>query len=206
MSDHIYPTLAGLVPKVGRYPGFNTRVKASVSGRERRARFQLYPLWRFVLKYEFLRDTAAANELKKILSLFLVCGGQFDSFLFTDPDGCSETDHQFATCNGSDTTFQLTRKTTDGSLSFIEPVENVNVVTNVKRNGVALTPVTDYTVGATGIVSTAIAGTNGHALTWTGTYYNRSRFLFDEAQFDRMVAELWELGKCELRGAPGNKI
>jgi hypothetical protein len=206
MSNLVFPTLIGVMPNVGRMPIFRTRIQAGVSGDEFRLAYQAYPLWSFKLQFEFLRDDAANNELNKILALFMAVRGSWDNFLYTDPDRNSVTDWQFGICDSVLTQFQLTRPTTDGSISFVEPVQNVNALTNIKRAGVTLTNPGDYTVSATGLVSFTSPGTNGQALTWTGTYYNRCRFEMDMAEVQRFMDKLWQLKTCDLRGAPGNKV
>lgn len=206
MSNNVFPTLIGLEPKVGRNPMFKTRIQSGVAGDEVRLAYQAYPLWKFRLRYEFLRDDAPNNELNKLAAFFLVMRGSYDSFLFTDPDRSAVADERFGTGDGSTTQFQLTRSTTDGTVSFVEPTQNVNVITNVKKNGVLQISPTDYTVSATGLVTFAGPPGGGLALTWTGTYYNRSRFMMDEAAFERFMYQLWALGSCDLLGAPSNKI
>jgi hypothetical protein len=102
--------------------------------------------------------------------------------------------------------FQLTRTITDGALSFVEPVQNVKTLTNIKRAGTTLANPADYTISSTGLVTLVSPGTNGQALTWTGEYYNRVRFMMDESQFKKFMNQLWSLGTCELWGSPMNKV
>lgn len=207
MSNLVYPALPGLQPTVGRFPNFRTRTQAGVAGDEVRTAYQAFPLWRFRLKYEFLRDDAANNELNKLLAFFMTMKGSFDSFLFDDVDRNSVTDLQFGVGDGAATQFQLVRNSTDGSsASFVEPVQNVNALTNIKKAGVAQTSPTNYTISATGLVTFAVPPALGAVLTWTGTYYNRCRFMMDEGQFERFMQQLWQLGTCDLWGAPGNKV
>jgi uncharacterized protein (TIGR02217 family) len=206
MSNSVFPVLVGLGFEAGRYPNFRTKILQAVSGAEQRAAFQAFPMWRFVLKFDFLRDDAANNELNKILSLFLSVRGQWDSLLFLDPDNFSVTDLLFGTCNGTATQFQLTRTITDGALSFVEPVQNVKTLTEIRRAGTLLASPADYTIGSTGLVTLVSPGTNGQALTWTGQYYNRVRFMMDEAQVKKFMDKLWNLGTCELWGSPMNKV
>lgn len=206
MSNNVFPTLLGLEPKVSRIPMFRTRVQQGVSGDEVRTAYQAFPLWKFKLKFEFLRDDAPNNELNKILALFMVARGQFDNFLFTDTDRSAVVDERFGTGDGVTTQFQLTRSSSDGALSFVEPVQNVNVLTNIKKAGVAQTSPTNYSISATGLVTFTAAPAAAAALTWTGTYYNRVRFMMDEANFERFMFQLWQLGTCDLLGAPGNKV
>lgn len=206
MSSVVFPTLAGLTWDRVKVPQFSTEIQRSVSGRESRLAYMLYPTWMFKLQFDILRAASAYQELQKIMGLFLEMRGAHDSFLFTDPDDSSVTDQQFGTRDGSTTEFQLLRTFGAGGYDFSEPIENVNVLTNIKSNGNALTNPTDYTISNTGLVTLAAAGTAGHVLTWTGTYYFRCRFREDMAEFNQFMKNLWNYRKCELVGALGNKI
>lgn len=206
MSQAVFPTLPGLQWSIGRAPGFNNKVQRAVSGKELRAAFMQYPLWTFRLSYEFLCAGNAGTELDTLAGFFLARRGSFDSFLFTDNADCSVTDMSFGAGNGSQTQFQLTRAYGAGGFTFTEPVQNVNTLTNVKVAGVTKTPTTDYTVSSTGMVTFTSAPANGAALTFTGTYYFRVRFLQDVADFEQFLKDLWQLKKLEFVGAPGNKV
>lgn len=207
MGNVVFPgAFAGLKFGGGMYPRFNTRVQTSVSAREQRAAFQAFPVWDFKRSYEVLREAASVDELRTILGFFLARKGMFDSWLFVNPEDSAVTDQQFGIANGSTLAFQLTRAFGAGGHTFVEPVQNVTAIVNVKRNGVTLTPTADYSVSATGLVTFVSAGTAGHALTWSGSFYYRCRFLIDVAETDKFSTQLWEMKKLEFRGAPGNKV
>lgn len=206
MSNIVYPSLLGQDIVATRAPAFATKVKRAVSGKEFRAAFMAYPLWNLSISYEFLRDGNRGADLQTIEGLFMQMRGAWDSFLVAVLSDFSVTDMPFGVGNGAQTAFQLTRTRGAGGFSFVEPVQNVNAITNVKKNGVTLTLTTDYTVGSTGIVTFVSAPAGGAALTWTGTYYFRCRFVRDEMESERFLADLWKLGKVELLGAPGNRL
>ncbi|WP_025041030.1 DUF2460 domain-containing protein [Nitrosospira briensis] len=205
MSNTVFPTLPGLAWSTGKHPIFKTKIQESVSGRELRSSFQAYPLWRFTLSYEFLRGDSN-DDLKKLLAFFLVVRGSWDSFLYSDPDFSSVTDYQFGVGDGSTTQFQLTRAISAGGNAFVEPVQNVNILTNIKKAGVTQTSPANYSISSTGLVTFVSAPAASASLTWTGTYYYRCRFMMDEGGFDQFMKQLWELKKCEFKGAPGNKV
>ena len=206
MSSVIFPVFRGLQWNVKKIPQFSTQVQQAVSGRESRIQYMLYPMYTFKLSYSVLRAAAAYSELQKMMGLFLQMRGAFDSFLYTDPDDASVTDQQFGTRDGTTVAFQLLRTFGAGGFTFIEPVQNVNALTNIKSNGVTLASPADYTISNTGLVTLAAGGTAGHALTWTGTYYYRVRFKEDVAEFNQFMKNLWDFRKCELYGALGNKV
>lgn len=199
MSNAVFPVLAGLKWDVGLSPQFSTRVQRSVSGMELRANFMAYPLWTFKLAYEVLRDDVANNELKQLVGFFLARRGMFDSFLYSNPSDHSATAEPFGTGAGVATQFQLTRSYG----GFTEPVQNVNGAPSIYVAGVLKTVTTDYTISSTGLVAFTVAPTG--ALTWTGSYYYRVRFLQDAADFNQFLQDLWDLKKMEFVGAVGNK-
>jgi hypothetical protein len=60
----IFPELVGLTFDRKKTPTFNTQVKTSVNGYETRTAMMAFPIWKFELAFEFLRENAAQNELK----------------------------------------------------------------------------------------------------------------------------------------------
>lgn len=207
MSSSVFPTLTGLAWDVAKTPAFSTEVQQAVSGAESRIGLRAYPLYQFDMKYEFLGNShaMAGNELKKLLGLFLKMRGSLDTFLYTDTSDYSVIDQNFGTGDGSDTTFQLIRTYGD-TFTFDEPIYNVNALTNIKVNGVTKTLTTDYTVSSTGLVTFVTPPALGHAITWTGTFYYRCRFLKDEASFSQFMRDLWELRQLQMLGSTMNKV
>jgi uncharacterized protein (TIGR02217 family) len=193
MSNAVFPTLPGLTWNVRKEPTWKTKIQESVSGKELRAAWMSYPNWRFSLSYEVLRANALA-ELQSLVGFFNARAGAFDSFLYHDPDDNSVTNYQFGTGDGSTKDFQLVRSYG----GFVEPVQNLNGSPSIYKAGVLQAPVSDYNLGATGIVSFVTAPANGAALTWTGNFYYRVRFAQDRAEFNQFLYQLWELKKLEF--------
>lgn len=211
MGNAVYPLLPGLLFPIGSSPKFNTRVTASITGAEVRTPLQLYPLYTLKLAYEFLRDlpsadipASPADELKKLLGFFLARQGMCDSFLFMHPSDYMTTGAVIALGDGTTKDFQLTR--TYGVFSgaeFVEPVQNVNIITNVKVDG---TPTTAYTISGSGLISFTSAPAAGKAITWSGSYYYRCRFDVDELDLDQFMQNLWEAKTVPMLGSPTNKL
>lgn len=199
MSDEVFPAMPGLAWNVTRSPEFNTKAFRSVSGKEVRAAFMAYPLWNYKLGFEFLRQGQGFSELEQLTGFFLSRKGAFDSFRYTDPDFNSVTDQQFGWGDGVTTQFQLLRSTS----GFLEPIQNVNALASIKKDGAATTA---YTINSTGLVTFTTAPTLGQALTWTGTYYIRCRFAQDLAEFNKFMDGLHDLKTLKMVGAPGNKV
>ena len=133
-----FPTLAGQGWSVHKKPTFNTIVATATSGREVRDSLWQYPLWEFELVFDGLDSTASSypglggQSLQSLMGLFLQSGGQFGTFLYTDPTDNAVVNQGIATGDGSTTTFTMGR-----SLGgFTEPVGWVTAISNVYLNGV----------------------------------------------------------------------
>lgn len=202
MSDAVLTITDGFDIVAVKTPIWATRRARAVSGFERRVQQRIYPMYAIDLTVNALRDAAGSDEAKNLIGFFNARAGMFDSFRITDPDDNSVTDQVFGARNGTTTQFQLLR--TFGG--FAEPVHNVNVLTNIKSNGVTLAAPADYSVSATGMVTLTAPGTAGHVLTWTGTYYWRVIFDEDKLPFRKMLQGLWDLKKLPLYGSVQNKV
>lgn len=202
MSNAVLTVSVGFKLEADKTPVWATGVAWSRSKRRITVQQQVYPIYQIGLSVEVLRDAAGLLEARNLLGFFNQRAGMFDSFLYTDPDDNAVTDEQFAVRDGVATQFQITRSWG----GFIEPVNNVNVLTNIKSNGVTLGSPADYTISGTGLVTLAAPGTNGHALTWTGSYYWRVAFDEDKLTFHKMFQSLFDLKKLPLIGSVMNKV
>jgi uncharacterized protein (TIGR02217 family) len=213
----LFPSgLPGLQWNVIKAPEFKNIVHGAVSGREVRVSEMIYPLWTITLSWSTLKDdqttqTPAApyDELKKILGFFLKQNGRLRAFQFDDVSDNNCADMQFGIGDGVTAAFQLTRIYGAGGFTFAEPVQNVNAITNIKDGGITIIQgagAGKYTINSTGLVTFGTVPAAGHALTWTGTYYYRVRFVLDSSEFNEFANQLWEQKKLAFVGAPGNKV
>lgn len=201
MGNAVFPTLAGVSwPKL-KTPIWKTAVQQAVSGRELRAAFRQYPVYKFTLTHDFLRADSTNAELQALLGFFNARKGSWDSFLYVDPLDNSVTSQSFGTGDGATTKFQLVR-TFGGD---VEPVMNLNGNPSVYKNGVLQTLGSSYTI-SDGLVTFATAPAAGAALTWTGSYYYRCRFERDSEDFEGFLQDLWSLKKISFFGCLGNKL
>lgn len=188
MTDAVFPVLPGLKWSGSKSPIWSTAVQQSTSGCEVRAALYANPLWKFSLSYEFLRDDAS-QELQQIIGLFNRCKGQFRPFLYRDPTDCTVTDQRFGTGNGVQRTFQLVRSIG----GFAEPVAAVAGTPLILAGGSA---VTGFSIdGGTVTFASPPSG----ALSWSGEFYYRCRFLEDTLTFENFLYRLWELKSLEFR-------
>lgn len=197
MSNAVLPDLPGIAWPVTKKPTFATKTQTAVSMRELRYREAAYPVYEIGLTFEFLRP----DEFEQLCGFFLLRNGSFDSFLWIDKDDCSVTDQALGTADGSRTQWQLVRSFG----GFVEPVENVNVISAIKVAGVTQSA-SAYTITSTGLLVFVTPPAAGSAIAWSGTFYYRCRFLDDSADFSKFMAGLWELKKLDLKGATGNKV
>ena len=195
MSSSVYPVLPGLMFPVGRtlLPP-TVQIRTTPSQREYRARDATVPRYQYSLPYEFLRAGNRGTELATLMGFYNLMGGPFDSFLFSDPDDHAATAQLFGTGNGSTTSFQLVRSFG----GFAEPVFDLNGAPGIYIAGVLKTAGTDYTVSSTGLVTFTAAPAAAAALTWTGSFYRRCRFLGDRMDTSKFMADLFEAKRVEF--------
>jgi uncharacterized protein (TIGR02217 family) len=191
MSNAVLPMLPGLLFPVTKSPMWSTKIQPSVSGKETRLAYWSYPRWKYSIGYDFLRSSVL-GELQTLAGFYNARQGAYDSFLFLDPDDNAVTAQGFGFGDGATTTFQLAR--TYGG--YVEPVLAVNVTPTpqIFINGTQKTGGTDYTLNvSTGVVTFTTAPGASVALTWTGSYYWRCRFLDDSIDLNKFMRDLWEL-------------
>ena len=200
MSSFVYPTLPGLTFNNVRTPLWNTGIQSAVSGKESAIAYRQYPLYRFELQYELLRDNITASDLKALAGLYNAMQGRFDTFLFTDPAFSAVVTEPFGTGDGVTTAFQLICKWQNtGGPGIAELVQNVNGAPQIFKNGVLQTTPTNYTLGPTGIISFVTAPANALPLTWTGSFYYRCRFDTDELPFTQFMNQWWQTKTVPLQ-------
>ena len=192
MSNAVFPVMPGLGWSVTKTPRFKTSVQQASSGKEIRLALMSYPIWEFTLTFEVLRGANGFSEIQTLMGFVLARLGMWDSFLFDDPSDDTAANTSFGAGDGSTTAFQLTRSMG----GFTEPIQNLNSAPTIYING---TPTTAYTMGSTGIVTFASAPAAGAALTWSGTYYFRCRFMDDITEFEQFALNLWQLKKIQFQ-------
>lgn len=198
MSDAVFPQMPGIKWGSVKTPTWSTRVQKSVNGRELRASFYSYPDWKISLSYEVLRSGTLA-ELQTMIGFFNARKGSFDSFLYEDPEDFAVTDQSFGITASGVTQYQLLRSYG----GFIEPVTAPKlsgpVVPAIYVGGALQTLGTHYTLSSKGVVTFLTAPAGGQALTWSGEFYLRVRFVQDSADFERFLHQLWALKKIEIK-------
>lgn len=201
MSSLIFPTgFTGLQLVQKRTPQWNTQIQEAVSGKETRINKRSSPLMIYELSFEILRDDLAVSDFKRLIGFFNAVQGRFDSFLYTDPYWNSVAAHSFGTGDGSTKSFQLTATYRDATgYGWPELVQNLNGTPSIFNNGTLQSAPSQYTLSSTGVVTYVTAPAAGVALTWTGSWYYRCRFMDDSLDATEILAKWWQLKKLALR-------
>lgn len=187
-DPRVFPYAAGRTFLQRKTPIWSTDVKTAVSGKERRRALWSYPVWRYSVSYNVLRDRPTAPDLERLFAFFCAMQGQAGEFLFFDRGDNSADDMFFGTGDGSTTEFQVTRTIGAGGISFTEPVRAFNGDPVVLVDGVE----TAVVPTATGKVQFATAPADGAALNWSGSFFYRCRFEIDELDIAQLMTGLWE--------------
>jgi hypothetical protein len=183
MTPPAFPTLPGQGWSVHKKPVFATNVASHSSGREVRTGMYRSPLWEFELTFDGLASDLASypglggQSLQALMGLFLQCGGQFGTFLNTDPT----------------TTFVFQRALG----GFLEPVGWVTAVSGVAVNGVAQT--SGWSLTAPNILTFAAAPASGALIAASFTFAFVCRFADDSADFEQFMQNLWTVKSLKFR-------
>lgn len=202
MSSLIYPaSLPGLTWGNTRSPNYNTGVQAALSGKASRIAYQLFPLMQFELQYELLRGSTV-GEIQALLGLYMQMLGQFDDFLFTDPEFNTVTAMQFGIGDAATATFQITATYQNaGGPGGAELIQNFNGAPVILVNGATQTLGTAYTLSGTGVV-TFLAGhipAAAAVIAWTGSFYYRCCFTDDTMTVTEWAKNFWENKKVTIK-------
>ncbi len=158
----------------------------------------VYPVWDFSFDIPYLsgRMDDPTSGIAQLIGLMFSCKGRAGTFLFTDPEDNSVTNFKFGTGDGSSKVFQLTRPIdTNGEVDI---VQNLNGTPSIFNNGTLLT--SGYSIDNKGVVTFGTAPASGHALTWTGSYYFRLRFMEDTlTDLKEFYANAWAVSKLDFK-------
>lgn len=202
MALPLFPNnLLGLSFGTKKTPIWQTQVRQAANGKEVRKTNWTYPRYKFQLSYEFLRDNVNA-EYQTLVGFCNSMQGQFGAFVFNDIDDYTVTDQAIGVGDGSTLEFPLVR----AYGGYIEPVQYAAAITNVKKNGVTLTHVTDWeevTIGTgwgggVNAIGLTVAPAIGDIITASFSYYYVCRFTQDEFEFSKMMQNFFELPQIEF--------
>lgn len=195
MSSIVFPALPGLEWSVTRRPTFVSLQRSSDSLREIYDAAQTRCLYEFELSYSFLRNKNGATDLQQIMGLFLTMRGDYDTFLFEDPNDKSATAVQIGTGNGTNKAFTLGRNT---GPSNYEAIGYLNTLTGVYLNG-TLQSGANYSFVAPNIINFNTAPGAGVVVTATFTFWYVCRFLSASHSYEQFLYNLHTLKSCKFK-------
>lgn len=183
------------------------------SGKEFRLQYWQYPLWKWELNYNYLKDNPSDltagftyTDLSTIQGFFNQMAGRQQVFYFDDVNadeipgfGAWDSVHTqgFGTGDGVATIFQLIRSTGGFTEAIQAPYTAPHPV--VFDNGTPRNYGSDYSIDGTGNVIFVSPPAAAHALTWSGAYYWPVRFGDDSMDLEMMMSKLWRGRKVILQ-------
>lgn len=191
----VFPTLPVGFPVTVK-PTFATVAGEIPAGRSMRAPLQTLPVWEFEMNFEELRDQtqnvepyeelAGYTQLMQLSQLFIAAIGPFAQFLFDAWWDDSREDQEIAIGDGESGNFTMVRTWGFGGSEFVEPVGAVNVVTDVKIDGVVQDPST-YFIQGNRILTFLSAPGNGAVITSTFSYFYLCQFSGGEQEYTEFL-------------------
>lgn len=213
----IYPgpdQLPGLGWSVTREPLTPMRAQRAVAGNEWRGLDYAFPLRRWTLTYEFLREQWPSDlggphsELSILLGFFGFALGAGKCFCFFDPEDNYATGAQMLMLNSwalavgdnSTVSFQLARPIVPNQADNSEPIKAPYTLDQVYLNGApaALSGFSWTLDDTAGIVTFNNPPGMGSIVTADFGYYWRTRFVEDSLPFEQFMLRLWSQKKVQL--------
>jgi hypothetical protein len=192
--------LPGATLDVVRSPTWKTGYQEALAAKVTVIGYQQYPVWEWEFRYELLDDRLPVSELRQIVGLFNSMRGRFGTFRFLDPHFNTVVAEPFGTGNGTTLAFQLIANyAVAGGPGTPDIIQNLANTPNLYDNGTLINPA-NYSIGVTGIVTFTSAPVTAHALTWSGSFYYRGKFLSDRMDPAQFLHRLWELKSLKWRG------
>jgi uncharacterized protein (TIGR02217 family) len=211
-----FPSLSGLGWSVHKKPVFSTIVASHVSGREVRDALYQNPIWQFELTIDGMDSTSSAyaglgaNSLQSLMGFFLLCQGQYSTFLYTDltDNTINKTTGGYllnpnSTTNptqgdGSTTTFTFARYMG----VFFEPVgwvTSTNSTTSVWVGGSPVAQSGGWSISTPNSLVFNSPPANGATIAANFTYAFQCRFDDDDMDFDQFMSNLWKVESVKFK-------
>lgn len=194
MSNAVFPSLPGISAERDAEPMFDNIVQRSSAGRRYAMGKRLYPVWRFTLRFNFLRQRAGYTELTALQGFFLQRRGSLQDFLLMDREWNSvDAPQAFGVGDGSTTRFRLVQ----ARAGFVEPIGAVRGTPTIRAAG-SVVAASGYSIDDDGWVTFNTAPAAGAALDWTGGFYYRVAFAKASLTFTQFLKDLYSVDGVEL--------
>jgi len=185
MSTAVFPKLAGLSAERGISVSFNTRVHRAASGRRSAMSERVFPVWRFTLRYNFLRARPSVADLQTLRGFFLARKGALDPFYLQDETNHAVIAQTVGLGAPSRRTFPLVY-TEGGAVDRVGAVDTTGAAPIALVNG---SPVA-ATFGRDTLTLAADAAT-GATVAWTGSFFYHVAFADDTLDLKRFMHQLF---------------
>lgn len=198
MSTPRFPTLKGRGWGITRTPIFSTVVQTSDSGNSCRIARYADPIWEWDIPHNYLRSEL--EETPTLMGFFAGVFGQFQSFLYKDPEDFVAIGQPIGTGDGSATQFQLVRTMGISTQRIWEPNSSYQPY-HVYFNSGVVDPV-DYSISPGpngGLITFVTAPTAGTAITADFGYDWRCRMSSDTADFTNFMYQRWSQDGLKFR-------
>jgi hypothetical protein len=187
MSNDLFPTLPGIRAEREQDIEFDNIVQRAESGRRYALGKRLYPVYRWKLTYNFLRQRSGHTEMTDLSGFFLRRRGNLDSFLFRDREwNTVSTPQVFGIGNGVQDTFRLVY--TRGG--FVDRVGYCSDPTVSVGGSIT----TAFTVNDNAEVTFDDPPADDAELAWAGEYLYRVAFVKPNLSLTQFLKDLYSTG------------
>lgn len=211
MAIPVFPILPGVTYSVHKRPTWATLEFIAVNGRRTVSAQQVYPLWEFELRFDFMKDQtqnivpftahAARHDFTLLSELFLSLSGKYGQFYFEDKTDYSRQGQIWSSStDGVSTVFTAFRTWGTPGRAIVEPVGGIKSIDNLYLSGL-LVPPANYSFNPDTNFITFSSGPPpaGQLLTADFSFYYLCQFLEDQHDYDQFMANLWTLQSCKMR-------
>ncbi|MDP4164653.1 MAG: DUF2460 domain-containing protein [Bacillota bacterium] len=193
MSNAVFPSLEGRSWNSEKTPIYeDTVVITTRAGIEKRAAYSMYPRYIFSISYEIIEDNKKIDgDFQRIIGFFLARHGNFESFLYEDPDDHQIVNQVIGIGDGMTKSFQLIRTLGE----YAEPIRNIKTISSVK---IGESDETAFIVDSSGRMIFNTAPPKPSPIIVTADFYFRCRFNPSKITFKNFLKNLYELQSLEL--------
>lgn len=205
MSTNVLPSMPLLMYPWKRSTQSQSNRQENISGKEVRLTYWSSPRYIWELSYSALRQGLFQNpsawyEFSTMMGFFEARGGQFDSFLYADPDDNTVSSQIIAVATAGQSQYQLCRTFGGSTVPIYAP--NLAAPVTVRVNGVVQTnnwSITDWSGSPPGVLSFGTPQAGGDVISADFSYYFPCTFNQDILSFDKFMSNLYDLKKMSFR-------
>lgn len=180
----IFPTLPGIQAKRSKAAQFATLVHRAASGRRSAMGQRVFPVWKFTLRYAFLRAKLSQPELQTLQSFFVARKGSLEPFYYRDRDLNTVADQAIGMSANGVLSYPLVYSL-GGAVDRVGAVDLTGTAPEVKVGG--LVKAASWARNSVLLSSQPPAG---YPVTWTGRFFYHVAFSDDAMDFEQFLYQL----------------